>query len=174
MPGLTVASKRWRLAVQARMAGWSNLFAPIRADGALQRRTDTLIAEFALTDRGATLANNLAYGDQRRLEVAMAMAIQPQLLLLDEPTAGMSMSDSADFVAWARALPRSITLLVIEHDMDVVFELADRITVLHYGQIIADGTPDEVRANPRVMEVYLGEKPVGVVADHSALDADHA
>jgi branched-chain amino acid transport system ATP-binding protein len=103
-----------------------------------------------------TYAMNLAYGDQRRLEVARALGTDPKLLLLDEPTAGMSPDETRRMTEMIAGLPGDITLLVIEHDMDVVFTLADRITVLHYGEVLAEGTADEVRADPRVYEVYLG------------------
>ena len=98
----------------------------------------------------------LAYGQQRALEVALALATQPHALLLDEPTAGMSPAETAEMVKFIEALPRSLTMLIVEHDMDVVFTLADRLTVLHYGEVIAEGTPAEVRANPVAQEIYLG------------------
>jgi branched-chain amino acid transport system ATP-binding protein len=104
-------------------------------------------------------ANTLAYGQQRALEVALALATQPKILLLDEPTAGMSPAETADIIELIEALPKSLTILIVEHDMDVVFSLADRITVLHYGQVIAEDVPAEIRANPKVQEIYLGIAP---------------
>jgi energy-coupling factor transporter ATP-binding protein EcfA2 len=98
----------------------------------------------------------LSYGEQRQLEVGVALATRPQLLLLDEPTAGMSPEETQRMTRLLTAVPREVTILIIEHDMDVVFSLADRITVLHYGEVLVDGTPDAVRADPRVYEVYLG------------------
>jgi branched-chain amino acid transport system ATP-binding protein len=98
----------------------------------------------------------LAYGQQRALEVALALATQPKVLLLDEPTAGMSPAETGEMARLIESLPRSLTMLIVEHDMDVVFSLADRITVLHYGQVISEGTPSEVRADPLVQEIYLG------------------
>ncbi len=109
-----------------------------------------------LADRRHSLARDLSYGEQRQLEVAIALATQPQVLLLDEPAAGMSPAETTRLTSILREMPREMTLLIIEHDMDVVFGLAERVTVLHYGEVIADGTADQVRDDPRVMEVYLG------------------
>jgi branched-chain amino acid transport system ATP-binding protein len=111
-----------------------------------------------LTDRLATPAGTLSYGEQRQLEIGVALATRPKLLLLDEPTAGMSPEETYRMTELLESLPRDITLLIIEHDMDVVFTLADRITVLHYGEILADGSAAEVRRDPRVYEVYLGSE----------------
>jgi branched-chain amino acid transport system ATP-binding protein len=111
-----------------------------------------------LTDRLDAPAGTLSYGEQRQLEIGIALATGPKLLLLDEPTAGMSPEETQRMTELLAGLPREITLLIIEHDMDVVFTLADRITVLHYGEILAEGTADEVKADPRVYEVYLGSE----------------
>jgi branched-chain amino acid transport system ATP-binding protein len=98
----------------------------------------------------------LAYGEQRQVELVLALVQAPQLILLDEPTAGMSPAETEAMARMISALSRGITILIIEHDMDIVFELCDRIMVLHNGSIIGDGKPDEVKANPKVREVYLG------------------
>jgi branched-chain amino acid transport system ATP-binding protein len=108
-------------------------------------------------------ARHLAYGDQRRVEVARALATNPKLLLLDEPTAGMNPKETSAFVDFVRRArhDRGLTVLLIEHDMRVVVEVSERVTVLDYGQKIAEGTPDEVTADERVRSAYLGTKPVG-------------
>ena len=99
---------------------------------------------------------NLAYGEQRQLELALALAGKPKILLLDEPTAGMSPVETEAMLALMAGLPRDITLLIVEHDMDVVFSLADTITVLHLGEVLALGTPSEIQNNEKVREVYMG------------------
>ena len=100
----------------------------------------------------------LSHGEQRQLEIAMALAGDPRLLLLDEPMAGMGPDESLRLVAFLRALKGTRAMLLIEHDMDAVFQLADRITVLVYGRAIATGTPDEIRANDEVRRAYLGDE----------------
>jgi len=108
-----------------------------------------------LLTKAYELAANLSHGEQRNLEVGIALATEPQLLCLDEPTAGMSAAETQDTMALVRAVAKNLTILIVEHDMQVVMELAQRITVLHYGEILAEGTPAEIQQNPRVLEVYL-------------------
>ncbi|MBI4788091.1 MAG: ABC transporter ATP-binding protein [Chloroflexi bacterium] len=116
------------------------------------------LSRVGLIEQRHAVARHLSYGEQRQLEVAIALATQPKLLLLDEPAAGMSPAETNRLMATLREMPRTLTLLIIEHDMDVVFGLAERVTVLHYGEVIADGKVDQVRNDPRVLEVYLGTR----------------
>jgi branched-chain amino acid transport system ATP-binding protein len=110
-----------------------------------------------LAGRAAVPAATLSHGERRQLEVALALATSPKLLLLDEPTAGMSAADSARFAELIESLGTAVTVLIIEHDLDVVFRLATRVTVLHLGRVLADGTPEEIRADETVRRAYLGD-----------------
>jgi branched-chain amino acid transport system ATP-binding protein len=121
-----------------------------------RERALRVLESVGLVENDRIPARALSHGEQRQLEVALALASEPKLLLLDEPTAGLSTAESHRLTSLLKRLDRSITLLVIEHDMDVVFGLTDRITVLHHGKVVADGTSEEVRANPLVAEIYLG------------------
>ena len=117
-----------------------------------------------LAEHADARSGELAYGDKRRLEIGLALATEPQLLLLDEPAAGMSPNETSDTVALIRQLRTSLTIVIVEHDMDVVFGLADRIIVMQNGATIANGTPAEIRANERVREAYLRPGPTSETA----------
>jgi branched-chain amino acid transport system ATP-binding protein len=131
-----------------------------RREEAEARETARELIEFCgVRGDSDEFAKNLSYGDQRRLEVARALALRPKLLLLDEPTAGMNPQESDDFIAFVRRVrdEKNLTVLLIEHDMKVVMGVSERITVLEYGSKIAEGTGDEIRTNERVVEAYLGK-----------------
>jgi branched-chain amino acid transport system ATP-binding protein len=115
-----------------------------------------MLEAVGLTARAAIPAKSLSHGEQRQLEIALALASRPRLLLLDEPTAGLSPAESHLMAGLLRRLDPGITVLMIEHDMDIALELSDTVTVLHYGRVIADGPRDEVRLDPQVREIYLG------------------
>ena len=145
-----------RLAAAADGRGSYRLFGSVERLRAPIERAHAVAAQVGLAGRLAEPAGQLSYGEQRQLEIGVALATSPRLLLLDEPTAGMSPEETHRMTRLLMGLPREMTLLIIEHDMDVVFSLADRITVLHYGEVLTEGAPDVVRADPRVYEVYLG------------------
>ena len=145
-----------RLAAAAGTPGtWDLLGSVERRRGPLDRARE-VAGIVGLAERLGEPAGRLSYGEQRQLEVGVALATSPRLLMLDEPTAGMSPEETQRMTRMLEALPRDVTLLIIEHDMDVVGSLADRVTVLHYGEVLTEGTFAEVKADPRVYEVYLG------------------
>jgi branched-chain amino acid transport system ATP-binding protein len=121
-----------------------------------QDRCDHVLKEFDLWEKRNELVKNLSHGDQRQIEVAMALAEKPKLLLLDEPAAGLSSSETQDLTILLKKLDPSITILLIEHDLDVAFEFAEKITVLYQGKFLTEGTKEEIKNNPIVHEIYLG------------------
>jgi len=123
-------------------------------------RAEELMESIGLWDMRDSPVSSLSYGDQRLLEVAFSLASEPRLLMLDEPTAGLSTAEAADFDNTIRQLLGDATLFFCAHDMDLVFNLADRILVLYYGKLIAEGGPEEIKTNPRVKEIYLGDGEV--------------
>ena len=156
-PRLTVR-ENLRLAAAAGGRGSYSLFGSVERRTAPLARAREVAEAVGLGERLGDEVARLSYGEQRQLEVGVALATRPQLLMLDEPTAGMSPEETQRMTRLLAALPREITMLIIEHDMDVVFSLADRLTVLHYGEVLVDGPPDAVRADARVYEVYLGTR----------------
>ena len=122
----------------------------------VEERSEELLALVGLADLADVASGSLSYGHRRQLEVALALATEPQLLLLDEPTAGMSRDEAHRFLGVIGSLPAELTLMIVEHDMDVVFGLATRIAVLDAGKLIANGAPEEIRASTVVQEAYLG------------------
>jgi branched-chain amino acid transport system ATP-binding protein len=145
-----------RLALAVRRGRPLDFFTPVGHDKILSERATDLMTRVHLDGDGTRLARNLSYGEQRQLEIGVALAGEPELVLLDEPTSGMSPSETARMIELIGTLPRTLSILMIEHDMKVVFSVADRITVLYYGKVLATGTPAEIQANARVREVYLG------------------
>ena len=158
-PNLTVA-RNLHLAVQALQPKKYAMHRTLSSYADVMGRTEQLLKEWNLWDRRDEPTRNLSYGDQRELEILMALAGNPRLLLLDEPTAGLSAAETKLVEGIVRALPRDITILLIEHDLDIAFDLADRVTVLHFGEILVDGPPSEVRKDPRVGEIYIGSELV--------------
>ncbi|MFQ5894279.1 MAG: ABC transporter ATP-binding protein [Nitrospinota bacterium] len=133
-----------------------SMLRPIRRFRHLYERAEALLAELGLGERRRALIKNLSHGEKRQVEVALALTGRPRMMLLDEPTAGLSAAETAQMAELLKRLDPAITLLIVEHDMDVVFELAQRIAVLHYGEVLAEGAPEAVKENPTVQEIYLG------------------
>lgn len=132
------------------------MFRPFTAYGNLLTRAKELLESIGLWEKRDDLVQNISHGEQRQMELILCLASEPKLLLLDEPSAGLTSAEATSLIDIISNLPREITVLFVAHDMDVVFSLADEIMVLYYGQIIARGTPQEIQADPKVKEIYLG------------------
>ena len=145
------------LAVQAHSGHSFRFWRPAQGDPALVGPAARVLDEVGLSRRKNVLAANLAHGEQRQLEVAMALATAPRLLLLDEPMAGMGTEESQRMIDLLTRLKQTKTIILVEHDMDAVFRLADRISVLVYGKVIATGSPEQIRSHEEVRKAYLGE-----------------
>jgi len=150
------AHENVRVAVQMRHARWQ-LFKPRAALAEVADRAGALLERVGLAGHGARPAADLAHGQQRALEVAMALAAEPELLLMDEPTAGMSPEETKVMMDLIQALVQQRTVVLVEHKMKMVMGISERIVVLHHGELIAEGTPDDIRANDEVKRVYLGQ-----------------
>jgi branched-chain amino acid transport system ATP-binding protein len=143
-----------RIAAQSRRHAW-NMLSHHSAFADIKIKAEAALQSVGLLGKADELACNLSHGEQRNLEIGIALATEPQLLCLDEPTAGMSQLETNETKELVRRIAKDFTILIVEHDMQVVMELCDRITVLHYGAILAEGTPEEIQKNPKVLEVYL-------------------
>jgi branched-chain amino acid transport system ATP-binding protein len=146
------------LAVQAHAGHSFHFWRAARTEESLREPARAALERVGLAERADTRVAELSHGEHRQLEIAMALATGPRMLLLDEPMAGMGPEQSARMVDMLRELKRELTILLIEHDMEAVFALADRITVLVYGRVIASGKPEDIRSDPQVREAYLGEE----------------
>jgi branched-chain amino acid transport system ATP-binding protein len=153
LPGATVL-ENVRVAVQSRHHSWS-LLRHHRSFHDVVDRARAVLASVGLSDKADELAANLSHGEQRNLEIGIALGTEPKLLCLDEPTAGMSVTETHATVELIRRIASNLTILIVEHDMEVVMGLAHRISVFHYGEVLAEGTPADIQANARVQEVYL-------------------
>jgi branched-chain amino acid transport system ATP-binding protein len=154
-PRLTVL-ENVLLALQAMDGTAFSLHRRMRANTHLFEGAGTLLQSWGLSAIADRAAKDIAYGEKRQIDLILGMATRPKVLLLDEPTAGLSAAEVVRVVDMIRSLPRTMTILIIEHDMDVAFDLADRITVLHQGRLIAEGDREAIRNNPQVNDIYLG------------------
>ena len=145
------------LAVQVRQGHSFRFWKSVRADRSLRDEAIAFLAGTGLEPRANELVANLSHGEQKQLELSVALATRPRLLLLDEPMAGLGHAESQQMIETLRGLKNQVSMLLVEHDMDAVFALADRISVLVYGRVIASGSVDEIRQNPEVRTAYLGE-----------------
>ena len=159
LPGFSVL-ENVALAAQAHAGSSFKFFGDAAAEAPLNDIAMGLLTRFGLAARAEVAAGLLSHGEKRQLELAVAIASKPKLLLLDEPLAGTSHEESSRVIATLAALKRELPIILIEHDMEAVFALADRVSVLVYGRIIASGSPDSVRNNPEVRSAYLGDEEI--------------
>ena len=157
LPDFTAADNV-ALAAQARDGHSFHFWGNARKVAHLRRAAQAALERVGLKDRADVLVSRLSHGEQRELELAVALATKPQLLLLDEPMAGLGITESARMVKLLQELRREVSIVLVEHDMDAVFALADRISVLVYGRVIASGSPSEIRGNDEVKRAYLGDQ----------------
>ena len=157
LPGFSVL-ENVAVAVQARSGSSFRFLKNVSRETALDQSASAVLDRVGLASRAAARASTLSHGEKRQLEIAIALATAPKLLLLDEPLAGVGREESTVLIALLRALRSELTIMLVEHDMDAVFSLADRISVLVYGRIVASGTPEEIRRNEQVRTAYLGDE----------------
>ena len=146
-----------RLAIQAFSLSRYQILRPAKAFNEIVDRVNASLAEWRFEGERSVKVSDLSYGEQRKLEIAMALAHQPRLLLLDEPTAGLSTLETEKVVALIKTLSRDVTLVAIEHDMDVAFEIGERFTIINQGQVLVEGPADVIRNNPEIQAIYFGE-----------------
>jgi branched-chain amino acid transport system ATP-binding protein len=156
-PSLTV-KENMLLSLQAPNTLKFSFLRPLRSDKYLLPRAQALLEQWGMWDKREMEVRNLSYGDQRQLEIILALSQNPKLLLLDEPTSGLSPAESTTTVSMIEALQKDMTILFIEHDMDTAFRLAEQVMVLHLGSVLALGPPDKIKSNSQVQKVYLGEE----------------
>jgi branched-chain amino acid transport system ATP-binding protein len=154
-PGLTVEENVY-LAAQGLEKIKLNFIRAVPRGGEIRDRAAKALSDAGLSDKRNTVTKELSHGEQRQLEIALALALRPKLLMLDEPAAGLSTAERTTMADLVRSLPRDLTILLIEHDMDLALGLADRVTCLHYGRVIADDDPSGIAANREVQDCYLG------------------
>ncbi|MVA99002.1 ATP-binding cassette domain-containing protein [Nitratireductor sp. CAU 1489] len=155
-PDMTVG-ENLHLAVRALSASRFGMIRPASQYPRIAERVADVLAEWRFPAGADTLVSNLSYGDQRKLELAMAVANRPRILLLDEPTSGLSATETESVVGLIKGLPEDVTVIVVEHDMDVAFAVADLFTILHNGRLVTTGTAAEVQANEDIQRIYFGE-----------------